>query len=77
MTKSLYKYKVEYKTDGVNVITYHRNAKEIKDMYSIPKSTLFIMLDISKKDVEKFRNYKITRCNKEIFEKVHKTILED
>ena len=74
MTKSIYKYKVEYKADGVNVITYHSNAKQIKDMYNIPKSTLFVMINPNKPDVEKFRNYEITRCNEEIFEKITRTI---
>ena len=64
MTKAIYKYKVVF-TDADNKTTtsYHCNASEIKKKYGIARSSLFHMLDAKKKDIEKHRRYKITRCN--------------
>ena len=64
MTKNIFRYKVVF-TDADNKTTtsYHSNAAEIKDSFGIPRSSLFLMIDPTKKDIEKFRRYKITRCN--------------
>lgn len=64
MTKAIFKYKVEYKDDNNKPIKKHFcNTKEIREQLGIPRSSLFIMLDESKPDIEKFRKYKVTRCN--------------
>jgi len=60
MTKAIFKYKVEYKDDNNKPIKKHFcNTTEIRQQLGIPRSSLFIMLDESKPDIEKFRKYKI------------------
>ena len=75
MTKAIYKYKVVFTdADNKSTTSYHCNASEIKKKYGIARSSLFHMLDAKKKDIEKHRRYKITRCNIPKYEKIEKVI---
>ena len=71
MTNQIYKYKVVHtEADNKTTTSYFCNAKEVKQAHGIPRSSLFLMLDATKPDLEKFRKYKITRCKVPKYEKI-------
>jgi len=80
MVKKVYKFKatirnLDQDTASIEETRYFFNSKQITENLGISRSSIFMMLDPNKRNIEKFRHITLERCKEPAYEMVERIIL--